>query len=116
MANFYLDRRIKDRFKLFQGLRLAADDQAIYEEIYSQVYGEVLRFIEANLDPDSLATLLQEITELPDSEGDSANLLLKPYSIIISRLEGIEDGQARLEFQLDHFLNNLLIQAQNKHL
>lgn len=97
MSNFDFDEKIKNKFKLFQGLRSQEEDQKIYDKVYELCFEEIVRFLFEKLSTAEKDKLIVEL----EKKGKETEILLK-------YLSQIENYRFKLDKRLDYFLNNLL--------
>ncbi len=109
LMNTSIDRRIKNRFQIYAGVRSREEDDALYYRIYAEVYKEILRFIEEQLDKKTLETIRKEIEKIDIIKGEPLLTFKKTYSIILRNLPEEKEFRYRLDRRVDHFINNLLI-------
>ncbi len=92
-----IDEKIKNKFKLFSGLRSEEEDQKIYDKVYELCFDEMVQFLFENLSTAEKDELIGKL----EKKGKETEILLK-------YLSQIENYRFKLDKRLDYFLNNLL--------
>lgn len=95
-----LDKKIKDKFQLFSGVRSQDEDQKIYEEIYNLCFEEILAFLGENRDDAGREAFKQDLAQQKSDEDRNKTL--------VAALSKIEDYQSKLNQRMDTLLDKLL--------
>jgi hypothetical protein len=111
-----LDKKIKKKFRLFEGIRSEDEDKKIYDKIYELCFDEMVLFLTENLESDELKKFEKELKHLrggrtDSSDGGQENEVI---ALLLNNLRKIDNYRFRLDKRLDYFLNNLLISSLKK--
>lgn len=95
-----IDRQIKEKFRLFSGLRDEREDRKILERVKLAVSAELMIFLEENLSQDFFREMNKKLTSVREALG--AVKIFERY------FEHVSDGNRRWETRQKDFLNNLV--------
>ena len=119
MANFaYLDKKITTLFGLFKDPKMEENDQKVYMIIIRLLLQEMLLFIKEVYGEEILFKINLEIDQaITSNKIPQDNLHILTYSYIIKTIlsgKNSSDILLRLNFRLEQYLINLLIQFENQ--
>ena len=107
-----IDTLIKSKFKLYQGLRTKAEDDAIYQKVYDLAFDEIMVFVDEQLEVQKKKSLIQALERLAKLPGDEATKAQETMTILLEYLKTIPAYfdliTTRLERLFDQFLHDAL--------
>lgn len=101
-----IDNLIKNRFKLFVGVRSQKEDEEIYAKVYELCFDEIVQFVEENLKKAELEDLTHKLEELKGSEDDNVNAA---GLMVTEALKTVPNHRFKLYHRLEYFVDQLLI-------
>lgn len=111
----YLDKRIRERFKLFKNLRSKQDDEKLYLEIYNQIFKEMIKFLEENLDFSRMSFLIRELRMIEKGIKSEDKKNGAAYDALFRYLSSVPDVLFKLDRRIDHFINNLYVRSMDNY-
>lgn len=100
-----LEAKIKEKFKLFTGVRPQEEDQKLFDRLVAMCFEEALVFLAENLGEEGMKNLTEEVDRQETEEEK-----VKKIGEYMGR---IENGGIRLGARLETFLDNLLTAAMD---
>ena len=95
-----IDKQIKEKFRLFSGLRGEREDRKILERVKLAVSAELMLFLEENLSQNFFREMNQKLTSVREA--------LEAVKIFGYYFELVPGGNKKWETRQKDFLNNLV--------
>lgn len=102
-----IHNKICSLFNIKTGARSDKEDDELLIKVYSEVFNEVLVFLDKNLDMSRRSLLIKQL-ELEDSKSATPNYDVI-NDIIFTYLTAIPEVKYRLYKRIDHFINNMYL-------
>lgn len=98
-----LDSKVREKFKLFTGLRPQEEDQKMYDKIMELCFDEMSRFLSDKLSEEQKNAMFDDLAKSQSDEDKE--------KVIANYFAKVEKAKSKFNARIDLFLNNLLMKS-----